>query len=65
MEHKQRGGKRGEMDAAVDIAGNVDNQIDVNSDSSDNELLLDEVVRAPDGRALLDGTYADCSVGAI
>jgi len=36
--------------AAVDIAGNVDNQIDVDSDSlSDNELL-EEVVRSPHGR---------------
>ena len=35
---------------AVDIAGNVDNQIDVDSDSSSDNELLEEVVRAPHGR---------------
>ena len=38
--------------AAADIAGNVDNQIDVDSDSSlDNKLLEECVVRAPRGIA--------------
>ena len=36
--------------AAEDIAGIVDNQIDVDSDSSSNNELLDEVVRAPHER---------------
>ena len=36
--------------AAVDIAGVVDNQIDVESDSSSDNELWEEVVRAPHGR---------------
>ena len=36
--------------AAVDIVGNVDNHIDVESDSSSDNELLEEVVRAPHGR---------------
>ena len=43
--------RNGPMDnAAVDIAGVMDNQIDVNSDSSSDNELLKEVVRAPHGR---------------
>ena len=37
--------------AAVDIAEVVDNQIDVESDSSSDNELLEEVVRVPHGRA--------------
>ena len=37
--------------AAVDIAEVVDNQIDVDSDSSSDNELLEEVVRVPRGRA--------------
>jgi hypothetical protein len=37
--------------AAVDIAEVVDNQIDVDSDSSSDNELLEEVVRVPHGRA--------------
>ena len=37
--------------AAVDIAGNLDNQIDEDSDSSSENELFEEVVRAPHGSA--------------
>jgi len=37
--------------AAVDIAEVVDNQIDVDSDSSSDNEILEEVVRVPRGRA--------------
>ena len=37
--------------ATVNIAGVVDNQIDVESDSSSDNKLLEDVVRAPHGRA--------------
>jgi len=37
--------------AAVDIAEVVNNQIDVDSDSSSDNELLEEVVRVPHGRA--------------
>ena len=44
--------------ATVDIAGNVDNEIDVDSDSSSDNELLEEVARAP------HGTYgSDCPIG--
>ena len=35
---------------AVAIAGNVDNQINVDSDSSSDDELLEEVIRAMRGR---------------
>ena len=35
---------------AVDIVGNVDNQVDMDSDSSSDNELLEKVVRAPHGR---------------
>jgi len=37
--------------AAVDIAGNVDHQIDKDSDSSSDNKILEEAVRSPLGRA--------------
>ena len=37
--------------AAVDIAEVVDNRIDVDSDSSSENELLEEVLRVPRGRA--------------
>ena len=54
MEYEQRGGQRGEMDPwrmPVDIAGNVDNHIDVDSDPSLDNELLEEVSRSPNGIA--------------
>ena len=33
--------------AAMDIVGNVDNQIDVDSDSSSDNELIEEVLRVP------------------
>ena len=36
---------------ALDIAGNVDHEIDVDSDSSSDNEILEEVVRAPHARA--------------
>jgi len=50
--------------AAVDIAGIVDDQIDVDSYSSSNNELLEEVVRVPHGRQdhlwYSSGIYLSC-----
>ena len=50
MEHEQRGGQHGQVEnAAVEIAGNVDNQIDVDSGLSTDDELLEDMVRSPSG----------------
>ena len=55
MEYEQRGRQLGENEpvenSAVDITEVVDNQIDVDSDSSLDNERLEEVVRAPHERA--------------
>ena len=48
-EEKWTRGEGPAEDAAVDIAGDVDNQIDVDSNSSSDNELLGKVVRAPHG----------------
>ena len=42
---------------AVDIAGNVDNHIDMDSDSSSDNDLLEEVVRELDAAIRTRGTF--------
>jgi len=54
-------GRNGPVEnATVAIAGNVDHQIDVDSDSSSE--ILEEVVRAPHGRARPPGVVAPFAI---
>jgi len=46
-----RGVQAARRNRPVDIAGKVDSQIDVDSDSSSDNEILEEVVRAQHGRA--------------
>ena len=49
----------------MDIAGNVDTQIDVDSDSSSDNELLDEVVRAQHGGARPPAVIASLAMDPI